>query len=53
MLCAIKTINKASGNFRLVEEGDRHLLVDWIQAFAQEALGDNEPKSDSQLCFNQ
>ena len=48
----VKAINKASGSFRIAIESDRNLLIDWIQAFEQEALGDNEPKSDYQLWFN-
>lgn len=48
----MQPIAKAGGKLRLVEESDRSLLTDWIQAFEQEALGDKEPKSDHQLWFN-
>ena len=48
----VQAINSAAGKLRLAEESDRNLLTDWIQAFEQEALEDNEPKSDSQLWFN-
>lgn len=47
----VEPINKASGNLRIATQSDRTLLTDWIRAFEQEALGDNEPESDSQLWF--
>jgi len=48
----VKAINNASGSLRIAIESDRILLTDWTQAFEKEALGDNEPKSDSQLWFD-
>ncbi len=41
----VESINKALGNLRIATESDRNLLTDWGQAFEQEALGDNKPKS--------
>jgi hypothetical protein len=41
----VQRITNATGKLRLARESDRHLLVNWIQAFEQEALGHNEPKS--------
>jgi predicted GNAT family acetyltransferase len=51
-LSQMQLIAHATGKIRLAVESDRHLLTDWIQAFVIEALGDNEPKSDSQLWFD-
>lgn len=48
----LQPITDATGKLRLAEESDRNLLTDWIQAFEQEALGDKEPKSDSNLWFD-
>ncbi|MBE9043114.1 GNAT family N-acetyltransferase [Pleurocapsales cyanobacterium LEGE 10410] len=47
----VRAINGAAGQLRLAEESDRDLLTNWIQAFEQEALGDNEPESNHQLWF--
>ena len=48
----VQPLNSAAGKLRLATECDRHLLVSWGEAFEQEALGNNKPKSDSQLWFN-
>lgn len=45
-------VTKTSGSFRIVRESDRSLLISWIEAFESEALGDNEPRSDSQVWFD-
>ena len=47
----VQSINKSSGNFRLAKESDCALLTNWIEAFESEALGDSEPRSDSQRWF--
>ena len=49
---AVQPISSAAGELSLAVESDRDLLTDWGQAFEEEALGDNEPKSDHQLWFN-
>lgn len=51
-LKVVQAINQASGSLRLATKSDRSLLINWIQAFESEALGENEPKSDSQLWFD-
>ena len=48
----VQPINSAAGKLRLAVESDRHLLTDWGRAFETEALGENTPKSDSQLWFD-
>lgn len=49
----VQPITSAAGRLRLANQSDRSLLIAWGQAFEEEALGDKEPKSDHQLCFNQ
>ncbi|WP_319421105.1 GNAT family N-acetyltransferase [Pleurocapsa sp. FMAR1] len=48
----VQPITSASGNLRLATQSDRNLLIKWGKAFEDEALGDNEPRSDHQLWFN-
>ena len=48
----VQPINSAAGRLRLARKSDRHLLTDWGRAFEREALGNKEPKSDSQLWFD-
>ena len=48
----VQPINSAAGKLRLAEKSDRHLLIDWGQAFAKEALGENTSKSDHTLWFD-
>ncbi len=48
----VQSINSATDKLRLAVENDRHLLTDWGRAFETEALGENTPKSDSQLWFD-
>lgn len=47
-LDAVKPINRANGYLRLATMRDRSLLIDWIKAFTEEAIGENEPKPDYQ-----
>ena len=47
----IQPINTASGKLRLARKGDRELLIEWIEAFEKEALGDNAVQSDYQSWF--
>ena len=49
----VQPITSAAGKSRSAVESDRNLLTKWGQAFEREALGNNEPKSDHQLWFNQ
>ena len=39
----VKPIDTANGYLRLATESDRSLLIDWIKAFTEEAIGENEP----------
>lgn len=48
-LSQMQSIAHATGKIRLAFESDRHLLIDWTQAFRQEALRAAEDKSDSEL----
>lgn len=48
----IQPITKPSGNLRLATKSDRDLLINWIKAFEQEALGDNSPESENQSWFD-
>jgi predicted GNAT family acetyltransferase len=48
-LSQIQSITSARGKLRLVKESDRHLLIDWTQAFTKEALRASEDRSDSEL----
>jgi uncharacterized protein len=48
-LSQIQSITSARGKLRLAKESDRHLLIDWTQAFTQEALRATEVRSDSEL----
>ena len=48
-LSQIQSITSARGKLRLAKESDRHLLIDWTQAFRQEALRAAEDRSDSEL----
>lgn len=50
-LQTVKSVSKAPGKLRLATQSDRNLLRKWIEAFEAEALGDSEPKSDSQVWF--
>jgi uncharacterized protein len=45
----MQSIAHAAGKIRLAVESDRHLLIDWTQAFTQEALRATETRSDSEL----
>jgi uncharacterized protein len=47
-LSQMQSIAHATGKIRLAVESDRHLLIDWIQAFVKEALRANEARSDSE-----
>jgi predicted GNAT family acetyltransferase len=48
-LSQMQSIAHATGKIRLAVESDLHLLIDWIQASTQEALGATEARSDSKL----
>lgn len=48
----VRQVTQTSGSFRIAIESDRALLTNWMEAFEEEALRDNEPKSDSQLWFD-
>ena len=39
---AVKPINTANGYLRLATDSDRSLLINWIKAFTEEAIGENE-----------
>lgn len=40
----VQPITFANGYLRLATQSDRSLLIDWIKAFSEEALGENEPE---------
>ena len=45
----MQSIAYATGKIRLAVDRDRYLLIDWTQAFRQEALRAAEDRSDSEL----
>jgi predicted GNAT family acetyltransferase len=45
-LTAVRPVKEASGSFRRAQEGDRDLLVEWMEAFHSEALGHSVSHSD-------
>ena len=43
---------QVSGDLRQVTANDRNFIIDWIEDFYREALGDNEPRPNSDRWFN-
>ncbi len=45
---AVKPVNKTDGYLRLATQSDRSLLISWIKAFTEEALGEKESEQNYQ-----
>jgi uncharacterized protein len=48
-LVQVQPISQASGHLRLVEESDRPLLINWLEAFDIEALGQVENNAEASV----
>lgn len=46
-LVQVQSISQASGHLRVAEEGDRSLLINWLEAFDIEALGQIESNPEA------